>query len=407
MQTKNLNTMKDMYKFIETILQTIKKTSEILEKKSPATLDKIQLNNFLNFFKIKVFANQKSAKAVFDKYLCHPSDPKTEGKTEVWLEVIIGENASLAQELETKISEVQATIRKYEPKTEEKAAEKTAEPKTEMMDDVDELPNTILLLWDFSDISWHSLGHAMKLRTKGFGDITLFGSSKAGKERVKTTKELQQSLKKIKEKYGYTPKATIKEGELTETGTKYADEADFGLIIVPFGGDIKKKDINDFAGCKTPYLFVQDKAYDREMDNVVLPVDERVEIRRKVNIPETLLRKMDIEYVICHISDFANDTIKNKIIQNARFIESYFRQKKIRHTTREIKNTSCMDKAALQCAKDIQAEMILIVPENDLTIRGYGLDSDSRDIITNSEGIPVMCFNPVKKSGSFGRGVMY
>jgi len=267
---------------------------------------------------------------------------------------------------------------------------------------MDENKNTLLVTWDFTEMSKNALIHAIKLSRNVNNKIRLVHVIKNGNDHL--VKEAEEKLKKeilrIKDQYKITLDSIILEGKLFSAITNYIKDSDINMVIMGTHG-IKgiQKYLGSHAlkviiGSAVPFIVVQDKPVNMDrFTDIVFPIDFRSENKEKLRWA-IYLGKYFNSKVHLFKAPVADSSLLKKVNINLNFAIRFLIQNNLDyeiHTARTSKN---FGREILSFSKEINADLILITTTKHISILDYLFGAPEQYIIDNPSRIPVMCVNP-------------
>ena len=263
----------------------------------------------------------------------------------------------------------------------------------------------ILVPWDFSQVAEYALLHAIEY-SKVTGDpISLVHIVKKQKEIEPAKSKLQPVIDKTKTDTGLDVGVIVKEGSIFTAITDLAEETEANLVIMgthgmkgmqKFTGSWALKVI---AGTECPFIVVQAPPQTTSKE-IVFPVDFKREQKEKLVWAGYLVNHYKAKVYICY-QPSTDTRIKAKTKSNLIFSKNYLAEKEADFEIVTLPGKKSISDESIEFAKEIKANMILIMTTKNISFQDYVLGADEQQIIANPEKIPVMCVNP-KKSSRFG-----
>jgi nucleotide-binding universal stress UspA family protein len=129
---------------------------------------------------------------------------------------------------------------------------------------------------------------------------------------------------------------------------------------------------------------------------IVLPVDYSIETKQKTM--QTLnMAKMFDATVYLYKQKGIDDINQSKIDLNAQFIKRYLKEQDIPFVEeQQAKATVDFDKDFIQYAKEVEANLIIILTTKEKELIEFVLGPVEQKVINNKEEIPVMCIHPLQ-----------
>ncbi len=278
---------------------------------------------------------------------------------------------------------------------------------------------TIIIPCDFTEVSQHALDLTLRLSKILDTDYTLvhivdeggmFTSEASKKKAVEeATQKLEIMANETLEQHGEKPKIIARMGALYESINSISEELEARLVVM---GIHEFKGLQKFtgshalkvmAGSKIPYIMVSGPYEYRDNNDIVFPVDHKLENKEKLIWANYMASNFNSKIII--FSAFHTDELlKKKTAANLGFARKYMAEKGIEyeiHTARKGKN---FNDEILRFSREVNTNLILIMITKEIGIADYLLGAEEQKIIFNNLNINVMCVNPrtdLRKSGGF------
>jgi nucleotide-binding universal stress UspA family protein len=267
--------------------------------------------------------------------------------------------------------------------------------------------NPIIVPWDFSEKAEFALEHALNYAAISNKDVALLHIVKKAKEIEEATKELDKKIEQIKEKFGRPVHAIVKEGTIFTTIAEAIEETDATFAIMGTHG---MKGMQKLTGSwalkvitssKCPFIVVQEPPREREVNDIVVPIDFKQENKEKLvwmNFINTLLpSKFHLVYI-----DEQDKFAKKSILGNIKTAVEYLETKGITYEINKLGAKGSLAEKTVDFARVIDASMIIIMTTKNIGTFDYVMGASEQYIIANDAKIPVMTINPREgKLGSF------
>jgi nucleotide-binding universal stress UspA family protein len=270
------------------------------------------------------------------------------------------------------------------------------------------LNQKLIVPWDFSPVSENALLYALKIGafSQEFS-IDLIHVIESGglftKGRL-TEKEASEKIKsdvsRIKEQYGVEVKASVQEGSIFHTISEYAFDVEADLVIMGTHGikGVQKLTgswaLKVIAGSNIPYLVIQDAPSNaRIFENIVFPLDYRV--NEKERLRWALKTASQFNSRIHVFLPYASDAgIQKKVNYNLAFAKKHIEAHNINFEVHSATKGSSFSDGVIKLAKDIEADLVLIMTTPNLDFTDYIFGAQEQYVIANDAKIPVLCVNP-------------
>lgn len=267
--------------------------------------------------------------------------------------------------------------------------------------------DTIIVPWDFSDVAEYALQHAIKISTHLKNRIQLLHVIKSDKQIEEAKEDLHKEVERLAEKYQIDLDPVILVGNLFHEISEYASENNVSVVVMGTHG-IKgmQKITGSYAlkvivGSKIPFITVQAPPSKKEIfKDVVFPLDYKKEGKQKVNWALFLAKYFDVKIHII------TPTLKDKGLQkktriNINFAEKIFENHGVDYDFHSIDSTH-LGEETVKYAKNIDADLILIMTTSGIGITDYMLGAKEQYIIANDAKLPIMCVNPRTDLNRYG-----
>jgi nucleotide-binding universal stress UspA family protein len=275
-----------------------------------------------------------------------------------------------------------------------------------------ETTNPILVTWDFTNVSQFALEHAVRISRSINKKICLLHivSPKCTESEISEKKtQMEKVCEDTKQKFGIKPEIIIVEGSIFTDISKYASDNNASLVVMGTHG-IKgsQKIFGSWAlkvivGSSVPFIVVQDFPNSHEKySDIVFPIDFKSENKEKLNWAIFLGKYFNSKV---HLFKYPvkDRSLQRKIDTNLNFAIRFLVQNNLNYEIHSPLKSNDFTKDTVEFAKQINADMILIVTTKYITILDYMFGAKEQRIIANKEKIPVMCINPKANFATMGQ----
>lgn len=268
----------------------------------------------------------------------------------------------------------------------------------------------IIVPWDFTEKADNALAHAVKMAKVLDNSITLLHIVKKEKEIEEALTRLNDTALQANEKYGVATNAVVKEGTIFTTIGEYTKEnEDINLVIMGTHGMKGMQKLTGSWALKVivssfaPFIVVQDPPTEKiSYDKIVFPVNFKNENREKLiwAIYFGKIFKAKILFIKQEVSD---KNLVKKVNQNLTFARKYLSKYNVEYDIATAEKSGNFAEATIKYAKDVEADMMLIMTTKNIGTIDYVMGASEQFIIANTARIPVMCVNP-RKAQNFSLG---
>ncbi|HKK60747.1 MAG TPA: universal stress protein [Salinivirga sp.] len=270
---------------------------------------------------------------------------------------------------------------------------------------------SILVTWDFTEVSEYALQHAIRIAKIVDNDITLIHIVKNEKESAGATKKLDEVAFTTDIKYGIKPSAIVKEGSIFHTISEVASEIEANMVIMGTHGMRGMQKLTGswalkvIAGSFVPFVVVQSPPSESPFNKIVVPINFKNE--NKEQIPWVIYLARYYRSKILFFKDSISDNhLSMRTNRNLMFAKKMLNQYNIDYEILENRSKEKFADATISFAKENQADLIVVMTTKNIGFKDYMMGANEQYIIANSAKIPVMCINPredLRKYGGFDR----
>jgi nucleotide-binding universal stress UspA family protein len=272
--------------------------------------------------------------------------------------------------------------------------------------------NQILVTWDFTNISQCALEHAVRISRTINNEIALLHiipPKCSEKEKESRIEKMNLVCEETERRFNIKPVITLIEGNIFQSISEYASTHNSSLVVMGTHG-IKgtQKLFGSWAlkvivGSSVPFIVVQDKPKTHEKyTNIVFPIDFKSENKEKLYWAIYFGKYFNSKV---HLFKYpvSDKSLQKKINTNLNFAIRFLIQNNLDYEIHSPEKTSDFNKDTIAFAKQINADLILIMTTKYITLIDYMFGAREQQIIANSEKIPVMCVNPKANFANMGQ----
>ena len=278
----------------------------------------------------------------------------------------------------------------------------------------------ILIPYDFSETAALSLEHAVFMAKLLKADIYLlhilesvsftsafgaaFGNVDKKLESESNTK-LEEIGKQIHMNNGITVKSITEVGRIYRKIVDVAKRERVDIIIMGTHGVSGYKKFNvgtntskvvEEAGC--PVISVQTHSKKIGFKKIVLPIDNTPQSRQKVSYALAVARSYGSHICIAGLINFGNEDNKRMFKLKVDQVEEWLLQHGVSVEKKFVEGDN-LAKMTMQTAEELDADLIVIMTEQEPSITGFFLGTYATQVVNHSK-IPVMAVHPSESDGS-------
>lgn len=213
-------------------------------------------------------------------------------------------------------------------------------------------------------------------------------------------KRLEETAAAIRSKYGVKSTCITADGNIFNEIVSVSKEHKVDLVVMGTHGTSGV--VEFFVGSNTykvvtesvcPVLSVRAHATKVGFREIVLPIDDSAHSRQKVNHAVVIAKQFNSRINILGLPDTDDEGEMKKFEFKLDQIEEYLKKHDISFTRKSI-NGGNQAKHTYEFAKSINADLIVIMTDQDETLTGRLLGTYAQQIVNHSK-IPVMSIQPV------------
>lgn len=273
----------------------------------------------------------------------------------------------------------------------------------------------ILCPTDFSQTAGVALEHAVFLAEKFNAQLSILNVREAfaeymilqefgmpGREdkdyfnHVKT--KLDQLAKPIRDK-GLKVETYSTSGKIADEVSKFVKEKKVSDVVIGMHG-VKGRDSYFMGGnahkivnsTNVPVLQVDKHAHTNNYKTILMPIDSSFHTREKIPYATTLAKKYGAELRLIALQTSSNDEIKQNVLKVLNQVEKYIADQGVKYDS-AIRNSTNLSDDTLEYADEINADLIIIMSEQEKTLRGLFLGSYAQQLVNQSTR-PVLTVPP-------------
>jgi nucleotide-binding universal stress UspA family protein len=212
-------------------------------------------------------------------------------------------------------------------------------------------------------------------------------------------KKMEETAEGIYKESGIKPVALCTTGKIAREVVDYADENKIDLIIMGthgasgfeeyFIGSNAHKIVNQ-ANC--PVISVQTHAKKLGFTNIVLPIDDAIHSRQKVDYAIELAKKYTAKIHILGLLETTEDNEEGKFNIKIDAVEDAIKKAGLPLSRKIIKGDH-LAAEALKYSQEINADLIVIMTDHESKLTGMYMGPFAKQIVNHSR-IPVMSIRP-------------
>lgn len=269
--------------------------------------------------------------------------------------------------------------------------------------------NVVLVPTDFTEVADYAIRHGAGIcKQQNQKLILLHVINKDTKSYLKKEKlsgmvineRLDKKAREISQEYQIDVDFIAREGSIFTMIPEIAAEVGASIITMGTHGKVGvQKLVGSYAlkvieKSPVPVIVVQKRDFRGGYRNIILPIDDTSESKQKVKWAIHIARKFNSAVNI--FAMYSSEAGRMARIKgNFNQIRKFFDQNGIKHTSKICENKGTFPKNVLSYAKEIDADVIMIMTNPDKLMPSFMVSKWEEQILFNDNHIPVMAINPI------------
>lgn len=267
--------------------------------------------------------------------------------------------------------------------------------------------SNILVGFDFSTGSAYAVDLSIDIANRSGLDLRLVFVKDKDQDEVPVREEIERRnagvahlLKGIKMDY------VIREGKVSEELASQAEADGSELVVVGTNGlsGFKKNFIgrntySTIADSKCPVLTIrEDFNFNKSLEHIVVPIDSSPDTRQKIPYAARFAKTFGSQLHILGLYTSDNSTIKGIVDGYVNMVDSYLEKQGVNHVTQCVSAPKNLTLTTLEYADQINADMIVIMTEQESSLSSMILGTYAEQMLTLSTR-PILSVRPVQVNG--------
>jgi len=267
---------------------------------------------------------------------------------------------------------------------------------------MEEKKKSIMVTWDFSNVSYNALKHAIKMAHILKYKIVLFHIVEDASEEEAALKKMESAVDEIKKDLGEEVDSYVNHGKIFKEISDYASKEENNVNFVVMGTHGMKGRQKLFgswalkviAGSEVPFIVVQNAPPDKDRySDIVFPIDFKSENKEKLQWAIFLGKYLNSK-IHLYKAPISDKALQKKVNINLNFAIRFLIQNNIDYEIHTSVKSGNFQKEILSFSKRIKADLIMITTTKHITKFDYIFGAKEQYLLSNNEKIPVMCVNP-------------
>lgn len=256
----------------------------------------------------------------------------------------------------------------------------------------------IVVCYDFTPEATHAMQYASIIGEAMQASIVMLHITENSSDEIPLEQRLEEEKRKFSYKYEIDTDVWI--GDLTSSVRQYAEMNKAMLVVMGkkersgmeriFGS----KTLKMVMGSKIPFIIVKDAPKFTKIRKIMFPISFETMNKAKLRWVQIFSQyfHLDVELFLQHTND---EDSKIDTRANFLFAKRYLDRYCINRTENTAPEDMPFREAVVKHAKDINADLILIMTSGSASFIDYMLGLEEEYVIeNNNNNIPVMCISP-------------
>ena len=267
--------------------------------------------------------------------------------------------------------------------------------------------SNILVGFDFSTGSAYAVDLSIDIANRSGLDLRLVFVKDKDQDEVPVREEIERRnagvahlLKGIKMDY------VIREGKVSEELASQAEADGSELVVVGTNGlsGFKKNFIgrntySTIADSKCPVLTIrEDFNFNKSLEHIVVPIDSSPDTRQKIPYAARFAKTFGSQLHVLGLYTSDNSTIKGIVDGYVNMVDNYLEKQGVNHVTQCVSAPKNLTLTTLEYADQINADMIVIMTEQESSLSSMILGTYAEQMLTLSTR-PILSVRPVQVNG--------
>lgn len=214
-------------------------------------------------------------------------------------------------------------------------------------------------------------------------------------------KRLEETAASIRSKYGVKSTCITTNGNIFSEIVSVSKEHNIDLVVMGTHGTSGV--VEFFVGSNTykvvtesicPVISVRAHANKVGFKNIVLPIDDSIHSRQKLNHAVVLAKNFAARIHILGLADTKDEGELKKFEMKLDQIEEYLKKCDLPYSRKTV-NGGNQAKVSYDFAKSVNADLIVIMTDQDENLTGRLLGTFAQQVVNHSK-IPVMSIQPIE-----------
>jgi len=263
-----------------------------------------------------------------------------------------------------------------------------------------ERAHIILVPVDSNDQTHIALGQSYNLARLTKSKIVLLSVDDGHTKNIR--EHLEELAKEAASKTEQAVEIMIRKGDVYEEINKVADELNPLFIVI----GIKKAEGGNYRGKSAlqmirkshhPIISIAGKSHREGCKKILMPLDLSILSREKLPRTVEIAKLFNSEiHIVSVISKEDSKLDENKLHMYAHQCMKFIKENGLHSSCKFINSTEDIAQTVLEYGKTIEADLIVIIDNSDVSIKEYFTGTAAQRLINNSD-VPVLMLRPIER----------
>jgi nucleotide-binding universal stress UspA family protein len=237
---------------------------------------------------------------------------------------------------------------------------------------------------------------------KPFQDIVFAKHNYEDQLRTDISKKLHDLADKVHKETGIKVNTLIRTGKIYDEIVEACREINASLVIMGTAGAVglKKRIMGSNASrvvreSECPVITIKGKEHRFGIHHILLPLDLTKETKEKVDKAINIAQMYGSVIHVVSIVESEDEFLMNKLIRQMNQVIEFVSDAGIKCTSEFVKSKDVAEEV-IKTAKKVEADLIMIMTQQEVGFTDLFISSAAQEIINNSE-IPVLSIRPFPK----------
>jgi len=265
---------------------------------------------------------------------------------------------------------------------------------------ISERTHIILVPIDSNDQTHVALGQSYNLARLTKSKIVLLSVDDGKAKNIR--EHLEELAQEASSKTEQPVEIMIRKGDVYEETNKVADELKPLFIIIGItrveGGNYRGKHaLQMIRKCKHPIISVAGKSHKPGCNKILMPLDLSILSREKLPRTVEIAKLFNAEiHIVTVIGKDESKLDENKLHMYANQCMKFIKENGLRSSCKFINSSEDIAQTIVEYGKEIDADLIAIISNSDVSIKEYFTGTAAQRLINNSD-IPVLTLRPIER----------